>query len=173
VRQAGRVSITTVVLCPPLPGAPAAYDVVGVADELLGSVSAVSAPDAPVPHPGDDERTVRAHWVAEVAMHLAVTGAQGPLLLVLAGSAGELAPAVGFSQRASRRAVAGYVLVDAATPPMDGGVVDWPDAPVTYLATPASDPLQVNQARLRGWVVTELGSATEVASAVAAVAADS
>jgi hypothetical protein len=167
------VSVTTIVLCPPLPGAPASYDVVTAADELLGSVPAVSAPEGPVPHAGDDERTVRAHWVAEVAMHLAVTGAQGPLLLVLGGSAGELAPAVGFSQRASRRPVAGYVLVDAATPPVDGGVVDWPDSPVTYLATPEADPLQVNQARLRGWVVTELGSATEVAAAIAAVAADS
>jgi hypothetical protein len=167
------VSVATVVLCPPLPGAPSSYDVLATADALLASVAAVSAPEAPLPHPGDDERTARAHWVAEVAMHLAVTGAQGPLLLVLAGSAGELAPAVGFSQRASRRPVAGYVLVDAATPPMDGGVVDWPDAPVTYLASPAADPLQVNQARLRGWVVTELTDATEVAAAVAAVAAGS
>ena len=167
------MSVATVVLCPPLPGAPASYDVVTAADALLASVPAVSAPDAPTPHAGDDARTVRAHWVAEVAMHLAVTGAQGPLLLVLDGTAGELAPAVGFSQRASRRPVAGYVLVDAATPPVDGGVVDWPDAPVTYLATPAADPLQVNQARLRGWVVTELGSTTEVARAVAAVAAES
>lgn len=167
------MSVATVVLCPPLPGAPPSYDVVTTADALLGSIPAVSAPDAPTPHPGDDERTVRAHWVAEVAMHLAVTGAQGPLLLVLGGSAGELAPAVGFSQRASRRPVAGYVLVDAATPPVDGGVVDWPDAPVTYLATPAADPLQVNQARLRGWVVAEVADADEVAAAVAVVATGS
>jgi hypothetical protein len=167
------VSLATVVLCPPLPGAPAAFDAVAVADALLDSVPAVSVPPHPVPHEGDDARTARAHWVAEVALHLAVTGAQAPLLLVLGGSAGELAPAVGFSQRASRRAVAGYVLVDAATPPVDGAVVDWPDAPVTYLATPAADPLHANQARLRGWVVREIAGPHVIAAAVADVVAES
>ncbi|MGB3014048.1 MAG: hypothetical protein WBB41_05490, partial [Candidatus Nanopelagicales bacterium] len=50
----------------------------------------------------------------------------------------------GFAQRASRRRVVGYVLVDGELP--KPGVQDWPDAPVTYLGTNES-----HLAELRGW----------------------
>ena len=42
--------------------------------------------------------------------------------------AGALAAALGFSQKASRRAVHGYVLVDAVVPPAESRGGDWPDA---------------------------------------------
>ncbi|MDA8436049.1 MAG: hypothetical protein M0Z98_08700, partial [Actinomycetales bacterium] len=82
------------------------------------------------------------------------------------------APAVGFSQRAARRAVSGYVLVDAAVPPAESRGGDWPDAPVHYVASPAADPLEVNQARLRGWTVHEVpdAGAAAVAGAVVRIA---
>ncbi len=165
------------VLCPPLPGAATAYDVPDTLDVLLDDprLSGVRllAPEVPDGEPGDDERTLRAHWVAHLAVSLATSGAVAPLLLVLDGSAGALAPALGFAQKAARRAVAAYVLVDAATPPAESRGGDWPDAPVWFVASPAADDLEVNQARLRGWEVVEIPDAAPgtVAEAIAAVAA--
>lgn len=154
------MTTATVVLCPPLPGASATYDASDVADALLDHVALgarrVLSPSVPDPEPGDDARTARAHWVAHLAVAMATSGVQAPVMLVLAGSAGSLAAAIGFSQRASRRSVSRYVLVDAAVPAADDRSGDWPDAPVHYVASPAAEPLEVNQARLRGWDVVEL-----------------
>ena len=166
----------TIVLCPPLPGSTAAYDEADVVDAVLddpgaAGVRAMSL-DVPDPEAGDDARTARAHWVAHLAIGIAARSARAPVLLVLGGGSGALAPAVGFSQRAARRAVSGYVLVDAAVPPAESRGGDWPDAPVHYIASPAADPLEVNQARLRGWTVHEVpdaGAAT-VAGAVVRIA---
>lgn len=171
------MSIATVVLCPPLPSALPAYDAPGTADVLLDDARLadvrVMSPDVEPADPGDDERTARAHWVGQLALAVAVGGAAAPVLLVLDGTAGAMAPALGFAQKAARRAVAGYVLVDAATPPAETRGGDWPDAPVWYLASPAADPLEVNQAALRGWTVLELADAgpTTVGEAVAALVA--
>lgn len=154
------MTTATVVLCPPLPGASATYDASDVADALLDHAALgarrVLSPSVPDPEPGDDARTARAHWVAHLAVAMATSGVQAPVMLVLAGSAGSLAAAIGFSQRASRRSVSRYVLVDAAVPAADDRSGDWPDAPVHYVASPAAEPLEVNQARLRGWDVVEL-----------------
>jgi len=149
-----------VILCPPLPSATPAYDVPGTVDALLEDARLagvrILAPDVPPSEPDDDQRTLHAHWVAHLAIALAASGAVAPLLLVLDGSAGALAPALGFAQKAARRGVACYVLVDAATPPAESRGGDWPDAPVWYVASPAADALEVNQARLRGWTVLEV-----------------
>lgn len=157
------MSIATVVLCPPLPGAVPAYDAAVVVDALLDAGLPaglrVQSPSVPDPEPGDDARTRTAHWVAHLSIALMTGGAVGPLLLVLEGSSGELAPALGFSQKAARRAVGGYVLVDAIVPPTESRGGDWPDAPVTFLASPAAEPLETNQARLRGWAVREIPDA--------------
>ena len=171
------MSIATVVLCPPLPSAPAAYDAPDAADALLDDPRLagirVLSPDMPPAEPGDDERTARAHWVGQLAVALAVGGAVAPVLLVLDGTAGAFAPALGFAQKAARRAVAGYVLVDAATPPAESRGGDWPDAPVWFVASPAADPLEANQARLRGWTVLEVADAATatIADTVAALVA--
>ena len=163
------MSTSTIVLCPPLPGASAALDPADLADAILDAGSGLRAlsPYVPDGEDGDDARTLRAHWVAHLAIALATSGAVAPVLLVLVGSSGALAPALGFSQRAARRSVSGYVLVDAATPPAESRGGDWPDAPVVYVASPAADPLEVNQARLRGWDVLEIEALTP--GAVAAV----
>ena len=155
------MTTATVVVCPPLPGAQAPFDAADVAEALLdhpglGGRSVVS-PVVPETEPGDDARTARAHWVAHLAVALATSGTQAPVMLVMAGSSGGMAAALGFSQRASRRSVSRYVLVDAALPSADERSGDWPDAPVHVIASPAADALEVNQARLRGWDVVDVG----------------
>ena len=131
------------------------------------------SPSLPEPEAGDDARTARAHWVAHLSIALATSGAVAPLLLVLGGDSGGMAAALGFSQRAARRRVSGYVLVDAVVPPADDRTEDWPDAPVHYLASPAATPLEVNQARLRGWNVVDVTdlAPTTLADALVVLAA--
>ncbi|HSN05932.1 MAG TPA: hypothetical protein VLV82_01190 [Candidatus Angelobacter sp.] len=170
------MSTATIVLCPALPGSEPTYDAADVVDVVLddpraAGIRAMSL-DVPDPEPGDDRRTARAHWVAHLAVGLAARSATAPVLLVLGGESGAMAAAVGFSQRAARRAVSGYVLVDAAVPPAESRGGDWPDAPVSYIASPAADPLAVNQARLRGWDVREVADTTPatVGAAVAEIA---
>jgi hypothetical protein len=158
--------VPSVVLCPPLPQTTAPLDEHAVADALLGHPrrrGAVISPQVPRADPDDDERTRRAHWVAHLAVALATAAVEPPLLLVLAGDSGALAPALGFSQRAARRDVVGYVLVDAALPSLETPGVDWPDAPVTYVASPHAPEGGAAQARLRGWdvvTVDDLAPAT-------------
>src|SRR5690606_19546881 len=103
---------------------------------LAASGVGVLAPDLPPPDAGDDARTRAAHFVAQFALAVSAAQVTAPVLPVLSGRAGALAPAVGLSQRASRRAVAGYVRVDADLPGPGGEVPDWPDAPVAYFASP-------------------------------------
>ncbi len=169
------MTAATVVLCPPLPGAAPAYDASDTADVLLDRPGGyrVLSPYVDDPAPDDDARTQRAHWVAHLSIALAAGNAVAPVLLVVDGTAGAMAPALGFSQKAARRAVAGYVLVDAVVPPADDRSLDWPDAPVVYVASPAADAEQVQHARLRGWEVLEVPDAGPLAvgAAVAEVAA--
>jgi hypothetical protein len=93
-------------------------------------------------------------WVAHTAIGLTRALARGlahqPLLLVTAGERCVDVPRLGFAQRASRRAVRGYVLIDP-TLPTPGAAPDWPDAPVTVVLTGESDA--GHAARLRGWDV--------------------
>lgn len=141
--------VETVVLCPDLV-LPTAYDRVDFAAELLDRGVGVRSPDIPPADPFDDARMQAAHWVAHLSVALS-GGLRAPVLLVLGGASGALAPALGFSQRAARRAVAGYVLIDADCPAADAVIGDWPDAPVHYLASPAASDMAVGHVRLRGW----------------------
>lgn len=99
------------------------------------------------PLPDDDT------WVARTCLAITAVCTEGratpPLLLVLEGERARHAPALGFAQRAARRSVCGYVLIDP-TLPAPGS--DWPDAPVTVVLTQASDQTE-RDARLRGWEV--------------------
>ena len=144
----------TVVLCPALEHSGADS---GEADrrELAAALAGWGIPVV-VPHPTPhlaeaDERLSLAAWVADQAV--AITGAQtsGPLILVCRGSANRAVPALGFAQRASRRSVVGYVLIDGPLPDAARAGSDWPDAPVVYVAsTPGPDP-SIRAAELRGW----------------------
>ena len=176
MRQAGPVSTASIVVCPPLPGSPSVYDPADVVDALLDDPRCAGLRTmslfVPDPDAADDPRTQRAHWVAHLSIGLATGGALAPVLLVLGGDSGSMAAAMGFSQKAARRAVSGYVLVDAVVPPAESRAGDWPDAPVHFVASPAADPLEANQARLRGWTVHEVADAapTTVADVIAAIA---
>ncbi len=98
-------------------------------------------------------------WIARVAIAIGQAGGQltEPVLLVLAGRHAALAPGLGFAQRAARRAIAGYVLLDPVLP--TAAAHHWPDAPVTVVITPNADDdvrSAALAARLRGWdVVTD------------------
>jgi hypothetical protein len=94
------------------------------------------------------ELDVAGLWVAHCALELARDEGRPPVLLVAHGGAGRMLAALGFAQRASRRRVAGYALVDADLP--KPGVQDWPDAPVTYIGS-----REAAMAGLRGWDVLD------------------
>lgn len=144
--------VQTVALCPDLTE-PDGYDRDALAVALAAVGMAAVAPVVPSAEPADDERTRRAHWVAHLAVGLGAAQVRAPLLPVLPGRAGALAPAFGLSQRAARRSVAGYVLLDADCPASDSIVDNWPDAPIVYLASPAAPGPALAQARLRGWAL--------------------
>jgi len=55
-------------------------------------------------------------YVAEAAAQIAAAGPSPPLHLVAHSGAGYLLPQLGFTQRAARRAVRGYVFLDAGIP---------------------------------------------------------
>lgn len=94
----------------------------------------------------DGDLDLAGAWVAHCALDLAQERDRPPALLVAQGGAGRMLAALGFSQKASRRMVVGYVLLDGELP--KAGVQDWPDAPVTYIGSRES-----RLADLRGWEV--------------------
>jgi hypothetical protein len=107
------------------------------------------------PGPGTD-RMALAAWVADQAVAITAAGLDRPLSLVATGPATVGLPALGFSQRASRRTVVTYVLVDGPLPQVGPATGDWPDAPV--LCVQHDGPTDLDQAvsagaRLRGWQV--------------------
>ena len=138
------------------------------ADLLAHGIKVYVVPDTPASE-GDDLRHATAHWVAHNAMTLTAAQPEKPIMLVAFGAAGQLLAALGFSQKASRRPVASYVVVDGSIP--KPGAADWPDAPVTYIATPdAASSESARQAELRGWTVEQTD---DVAVALRTVIADS
>lgn len=124
-----------------------------IAAELAAYGIPVLLPSQPGPIPRDIGRQeADSHWVAHIAIEVSRRSPEPPLLLVAQGDAGARMRALGFSQRASRHAIAGYVLIDATLP--DTGHHDWPDAPVDVVMTPSADQAVRKAARiaeLRGW----------------------
>lgn len=100
-------------------------------------------------------------WVSHCALDLAALSADAQLLLVAHGDSARLVAAVGFSQRAARRQVVGYVLVEGDLP--KPGTQDWPDAPVTYVGE-----REATLAGLRGW---EIVPGADIAAALRHIAA--
>ena len=117
-----------------------------------------------LPDPADTgDLDLAGAYVAHCALALAAIADRPATLLVVHGGAGRMVTALGFSQKASRRRVAGYALVDAELP--KPGVHDWPDAPVTYIGTSAAA-----MAELRGW---EVMAGDDIAADLREVAAHS
>jgi hypothetical protein len=147
----------TVVLCPALdPGAPD-----GPRRELAGVLAGWGIPVV-IPHmqpregvEATDERLGVAAWVADQAIAITAAQVEGPLILVSSGEANRAVPALGFSQRASRRSVVAYVLVDGPLPDPSRVGTDWPDAPVVHVTSPDADGGPAAAARLRGWATVE------------------
>ena len=65
---------------------------------------------------GDTEPPFAARFVAGAATQIAAADPEQPLHLVAHSGAGYLLPQLGFTQRAARRGVRGYVFVDAGIP---------------------------------------------------------
>ncbi len=124
------------------------------AELLTYGVSVLLIPAAEPTGDGLDYKTATAHWIAHNAASITAALPEQPILLVALGPSGALLPALGFSSRASRRRVAGYVVIDGDLPKM--GTPDWPDAPVTVVTTTAASAATVAEAataKLRGWTV--------------------
>ena len=116
---------------------------------------AAAPPDPEAAGPGTD-RMALAAWVADQAVAITAAGLDRPLILVATGQATACLPALGFSQRASRRTVVTYVMVDGPLPQAGPATTDWPDAPV--LCVQHDGPAELIEvvsagARLRGWQV--------------------
>lgn len=100
--------------------------------EGLGSVPVV---------PPESEAPLAARMCAEITRLSPVP----PLIIVAAGAYASLLPAVSLAQRAARRRVLAYVLVDPEYPEVSEG---WPDARVHVLGSPE---FALRTAELRGW----------------------
>jgi len=169
------VSIGTVVLLPPAQlgpdrsaGWPGRREI--QAELLAYGINTLVIPEAPEPDEELDLRGATANWVAHNAIALSDAQPPKPVLLVASGAAGSLLPALGFSQRASRRPVAGYVVVDGELP--KAGAADWPDAPVTYITSAnggGDGDAAAREAELRGWTVV---NNNEAAMALLEIARD-
>ncbi|HNE89331.1 MAG TPA: hypothetical protein PKL68_07090 [Actinomycetota bacterium] len=159
VAHDGVVQEITIALLPPLPGEQWSWR--EVAAELAAYNYHVrilpALPDDATPADGLD---LAGAWVAHCALELATEVGRPPALLVAHGQAGRMLTALGFAQKASRRRVVGYVLVDGELP--KPGVQDWPDAPVTYIGA-----RQAHAAELRGWDVLNSGDLAADLRAVA------
>ncbi len=151
------MSGVTVVLCPSLvPGSPDEQR-----RELAGVLGGWGIPVV-IPHrqrrdiaEAADDRLGIAAWVADQAVAITAAHVEGPLILVSSGEANRAVPALGFSQRASRRGVVAYVLVDGPLPDPSPAGLDWPDAPVVHVTSTGADPGPAASARLRGWSTVE------------------
>ena len=64
----------------------------------------------------DDSPPYAVRYVAAAAAQIDAAGPTSPLVLVAHSGAGYLLPQLGFTQRAARRRVAGYVFLDAGIP---------------------------------------------------------
>ncbi len=143
----------TVVLCPALdPDAPD-----GPRRELAAALAGWGVPVV-VPHrrprvgdPEQDEKLAMAAWVADQAVSITAAHVEGPLVVVSSGEANRGVPALGYSQRAARRQVVAYVLIEGPLPDPGRAGSDWPDAPVVYVCSCKEPDESVRAAELRGW----------------------
>jgi len=116
---------------------------------VLGDVPEVDGVGALAVVPPPGEAPLAARVCAEITRM-----APAPLLVIVAvGAMAALLPSVALAQRAARRQVLAYVLVNPEYPAVSEG---WPDARVHVLGSPEFD---LRTAELRGW---ETGTVTEL-----------
>lgn len=135
-----------------------------LAAELVGMGLQVRVPAVGVQQADLPAVLADARRVAAVAIWLRSNEVPGPLVVLARGEAARLLPALALSQRAAGRLVTGYVLVNAPSPAPS---MDWPDAPVWWVATDVAQSGTADgalSARLRGFEVVELPERDEVAA---------
>lgn len=144
------------------PGTAPRCAVVWTSDYVASAAAEISsAATLSLPTPASDDD---ADWVPRTALAISAALTEAlpadripalPLVLVFTGDHSALAPFIGFAQRAARRSVVAYVLIDPQLPP-PGSVSDWPDAPV-HVVVSRDDPDRARAveraADLRGWPV--------------------
>ena len=89
-------------------------------------------------------------WIAVVCKRISESGQafQGVHLIAF-GEAVDRLPDIAFAQRASRRIIHSYTLIDFIP---EKHFAEWPDAPVSVIITNPLSPIQ-QSAKLRGWEV--------------------
>lgn len=89
-------------------------------------------------------------WIAVVCKRISESGQafQGVHLIAF-GEAVNRLPDIAFAQRASRRIIYSYTLIDFIP---ERHFAEWPDAPVSVIITNPLSPIQ-QSAKLRGWEV--------------------
>jgi hypothetical protein len=100
---------------------------------------------------------------ARVCAEITRLAPEPPLVIVAVGEQAALLPSVALAQRAARRRVTAYVLVDPLYPEVSDG---WPDARVHVLGSPG---FELRTAELRGW---ETGPVTELGTLMGTMVAD-
>lgn len=89
-----------------------------------------------------------------IASAQALLAVDEPINLGGHGPMGRLLPRIAFARRAARLPVLGYLLIDCDLPAVAG---DWPDAPVTFMATSPEFSTHLKVARDRGWTAIDAG----------------
>ena len=89
--------------------------------------------------------------IARVCAEITRLSPTPPMVIVAEGESALLLPGVALAQRAARRPVLAYVLVDPVLPPV---TEQWPDARVHVVGRAG---FELRAAELRGWDVHEAG----------------
>lgn len=141
--------------------APLAAEVVGHGVDAFVPVLSEIPDDLPPP-------LADARRVAMIAMWLNDHAVPAPIVLVAHGDCARLLPALSLAQRSAHRLVTGYVILDPPATPAPS--LEWPDAPVWWVATATAPQPVIDgalSARLRGFhVMTEVAPVTAVLAAL-------
>jgi len=122
----------------------------GSPDFLDGVTTVALAPDT------DDSIPL----IARVCAAITRLAPEPPLVIVAEGRWAELLPGIALAQRAARRRVLAYVLVDPDYPAVSEG---WPDARVHAVGSTGFD---LSMARLRGWDTHEVTQARDLVRSI-------
>ncbi len=107
--------------------------------------------------PGTDDSIP---MIARVCSEITRMAPAPPLVIVATGEWAALLPGIALAQRAARRQVRAYVLVDPVLPEVSD---QWPDARVHVLGSPGFD---LRTAELRGWDTHRDVSAADVINGI-------
>ena len=125
----------------------------------LGELPELAGLDALAVDPDDNESIP---LIARVCAAITRLAPAPPLVIVAEGEWAELLPGIALAQRAARRAVRAYVLLDPVLPAVSE---QWPDARVHALGRPGFD---LRTCELRGWDTHQVSDLTGIVSRIRA-----